>query len=94
LWRAVIAGKPAPHNLCGMPQALSRNRNWVVTESLQLNVSSITCRVNHEFGMAGAVKFPGLVKSLGLVVVPVTAREWSEHRSLVLAVPLSSATVD
>jgi hypothetical protein len=65
-----------------------------VTESLQLNGSSIACRVSHEFEMAGAVKFFGLVKSPGMVVVSVIARERSEHRSLVLAVPLSSSTAD
>jgi hypothetical protein len=44
--------------------------------------------------MAGAAKFFGLVKSPGMVVVPVAARERSIHRSLVLAVPLSSKTAD
>ena len=86
--------KTAPHNLCGIPKLLSRNRNWGVTESLQLNGSSIACRVSHEFEMAGAANFFGLVKSRSMVVVSVTARERSEHRSLVLAIPLSSRTTD
>jgi hypothetical protein len=65
-----------------------------VTESFQLNVSSVASRVSHEFGMAGAVKFPGLVKYTSVVVVPVTADQRSKHRRLVLAVPLSSGTAD
>lgn len=65
-----------------------------MTESLQLNGSSIARRVSHEFEMVSAAKFFGLVKSPSMVVVSVTAREWSEHRSLVLAVPLSSRTAD
>ena len=73
---------------------LSRNRNWVVTESLQLNGSLIECRVSHEFEMANAAKFFGLFKSPSMVVVSVTARERSEHRSLVFAVSLSSRTAD
>jgi hypothetical protein len=89
-WRAVIAAKP-PHNL---RKLLSRNRNWAVTESLQLNGSSIARRVSHELEMAAAAKFFDLVKSPSVVVVSVTARERSEHRSLVLATPLSSRTAD
>jgi hypothetical protein len=65
-----------------------------VTESLQLNGGSIACRVSHEFEVAGAANFFGLVKSPSMVVVSVTARERREHRSLVLAVPLSSRTAD
>ena len=65
-----------------------------MTESLQLNGSSIACRVSHEFEMANAAKFFGLVKSPSMVVVSVTARERSERRNLVLAVPLSSRTAD
>ena len=74
-------------------QNFCRDRNRVVTESLQLNVTSVA-RLSHEFAMAGAVKFPSLVKSPSLVVVSITARERSEHRSLVLAIPLSSGTTD
>src|SRR6516165_11949428 len=44
--------------------------------------------------MAGAFKVPGLVKSLGLVVEPVSAGERRKYRSLVLAVPLSSGAAD
>jgi hypothetical protein len=50
--------------------------------------------VSHEFEMAGAVKFFGLVKSPRMVVVSASARQRGEHRSVVLAVPLSSRTVD
>ena len=65
-----------------------------MTESLQLDGSLIECKVSHEFEMANAAKFFGLVKSPSMVVVSVTARERSEHRSLVLAIPLSSRTTD
>jgi hypothetical protein len=90
LWRAVIAAKPSLITCAACRKLLSRNRNLAVTESLQLNGSSITCRVGYEFEMAGAAKFFGLVKSPSMVVVSVTARERSEHRRLVLAVPLYS----
>ena len=93
-WRAVIAAKPPLTTCAACLKLLSRNRNWAVTESLQLNGGLIACRVSHEFEMAGAANFFGLVKSRSMVVVSVTARERSEHRSLVLAVPLSSRAAD
>ena len=39
-----------------------------MTELLQSSVGSIKTGAVHEFGMAGAVDFPGLVESPGLVV--------------------------
>ena len=92
MWRAVIAAKPPLTTCAACPKHLSLNRNWAVTESLQLNGSLIECRASHEFEMANAAKFFGLVKSPSMVVVSVTARERSEHRSLVFAVSLSSRT--
>ena len=42
--------------------------------------------------MAGAVKFPGLVKSAGLVVGSADAGQRRQYRGLVLAVPPASGT--
>jgi hypothetical protein len=48
----------------------------IMTELLQSNECLIARGVIHEFGMAGAVKVPGLVKSVGAVVGSVDAGEW------------------
>src|SRR5882762_9498160 len=71
-------------------------RDWprFVTELLQSNVSSVKCGAVHEFGMAGAVKFPGLVKSPGLVVGSVDHGQRRKYRGLVLAVPPAPRTAD
>src|ERR1700738_3362130 len=71
-------------------------RDWLrfMTEFLQKNVSSVTRGVVHEFGMAGAVKFPGLVKSPGMVVGSVDPGQRRKHRGLVLAVPSAPPTAD
>src|ERR1700730_3777223 len=65
-----------------------------VTELLRSNVSSVTRGARHEFGMAGAVKFPGLVESLGLVVGSVDPGERRKYRGLVLAVLPAPGTAD
>jgi hypothetical protein len=53
--------------------------------SIPLRVESL-----NEFAVAGAVGFPGLVKSRGVVVVAAAAGERRQHRGLVLAVRLPS----
>src|SRR5262245_3324696 len=65
-----------------------------VTELLRSNVSSVTRGAIHEFGMAGAVEVLGLVKSAGVVVVAVDARERHQYRGLVLALPLPAEAAD
>src|SRR5580692_10763780 len=65
-----------------------------MTELLYSNVSSVTCGAAHEFGMAGAVRFPGLVKSPSLVVESADAGQRSKYRGLVLAVPPAPRTAD
>src|SRR5438128_11313600 len=60
-----------------------------VTELLQPNVSSVTRGAVDESGMALAAKFPGLVKSPGLVVGPVDRGQRRQYRGLVGAVPLA-----
>src|SRR5712692_1861400 len=65
-----------------------------VTELLRSNVSSVTRGAIHEFGMAGAVKVLGLVKSARVVVVSVDARERHQYRGVVLALPLFAETAD
>src|SRR5450631_2778886 len=80
--------KPLPHTyFC---------RDWprFMTELLQSNVSSVTPGAVHELGMAGAVKFPGLVKSAGLVVGSVDPGQRRKYRGLVLAVPPAPRTAD
>jgi hypothetical protein len=64
-----------------------------VTELLRSNVSSVTRGAIHEFGMAGAVKVLGLVKSARVVVVSADARERHQYRGVVLALPLFAETV-
>src|SRR6202048_3198528 len=71
-----------------------RDRLRFMTEFLQSNVSSVTRGAVHEFGMAGAVKFPGLVKSPGLVVGSVDPGQRRKYRGLVLAVPPAPRTAD
>src|SRR5262245_10408675 len=66
----------------------------IMTELIQSNECLIACGAIHEFGMAGAVKVPGLVKSGGAVVGSVDAGEWRKYRGLVLAVPLPSGPAD
>src|SRR5262245_5469446 len=66
----------------------------IVTELLPLDVRSVTNGATHEFGNAGAAKFPGLVKSRCLVVGAVGARERRKYRGLVLAVLLPSRTAE
>src|ERR1700694_6058440 len=71
-------------------------RDWpgFVTELLQSSVSSVTRGAAHESGMAGAVKFPGLVKSPGLVVGSVDPGQRRKYRGLVLDVPPAPRTAD
>src|SRR6202171_3351666 len=72
------------------------SRDWPrsMTELLQSDVSSVTCGAVHEFGMAGAVKFPGLVESPGLVVESVDRGQRRKYRGLVRAVPPAPRTAD
>src|SRR6202171_2431497 len=76
------------------------SRDWPrsMTELLQSNVSSVTRGAVHEFGMAGAVKFPvkfpGLVKSPGLVVGRVDPGQRRKYRGLVRAVPPAPPRAD
>jgi hypothetical protein len=71
----------------------SRTHIFVVTGSECDGIATIKCQFGymreaiHEFGMAGAVKFLGLVKSPGLVVGSVDAGERRKYRGLVPAVP-------
>src|SRR5882724_1392888 len=83
-----ITRKPPPHTYC------CRDSPRFVTEILQSNVSSVTRGAVHEFGMAGAGKFPGLVKSSGLVVGSVDRGQRRKYRGLVLAVPPVPRTAD
>src|SRR3984893_15827259 len=72
----------------------SRDRPRSMTELIQSNVSSVTRGAVHEFGMAGAVKFPGLVKATGLVVGSVDHGQRRKYRGLVRAVPRAPRTAD
>jgi hypothetical protein len=85
--------KPTKDALAGTrrAQVFVRDSPQFVTELIQSSVSSVTNGAVDEFGMAGGavkfpVKFPGLVKSPGLVVEPVDAGERHQHRGLVPAV--------
>src|SRR5882672_2302622 len=79
-----------------VPAAHYFYRDWprFVTELLRSNVSSVTCGAVHEFGMAGAVKFPGVVKSAGLVVGSVDPGQRRKYRGLVLSLPPAPPTAD
>ena len=76
--------RPAPRKGTPRTHIFVVNGRDSVTELLQSNVSSVTRGAVHEFGMAGAVKFPGLVKSPGLVVGSVDPGQRRQHRGLVL----------
>src|SRR6266566_9391852 len=65
-----------------------------MTLLLQSGVSAVTCGAVHESGMAGAVKFPGLVESAGLVVGCVDPCQRRKYRRLVPAVPPAPRTAD
>src|ERR1700675_5008766 len=64
-----------------------RDSSLFMTELLRVNEIAITRGAVHELGMAGAVDFPGLVESSGLVVGCVDPGQRREYRDLVLAVP-------
>src|SRR6266851_8353813 len=72
----------------------SRDGPRSMTELMQSGVSLVTRGAVHEFGMAGAVKFPSLVKSRGLMVGSVDHGQRSKYRGLVLAVPRAPRTAD
>src|SRR4030088_1506027 len=65
-----------------------------MTDLLHSNISSITRGAVHDFGMAGAIDFPGLVKSPGLVVESADCSQRRKYRGLVLAVPQAARTAD
>ena len=83
---------PAAHHLPRVSQFSCRDPSRFVTELLHSNVSSVTRGASDEFGMAGAVKFPGLVKSPGLVVGSADAGQRRKYRGLVRAVPPAPGT--
>src|SRR4051812_13830847 len=65
-----------------------------MTALLQSDVSSIIFGAANELGMAGAVRFPGLVESRVLVVGPADAGEQHQYRRLVRAVSRASNSSD
>src|SRR3984885_14091145 len=75
-------------------QYLCRESIRSVTELIRPSVSSVKYGAVDEFGMAGAVNFPGLVESPGVVVESADAGQRPEHRGLVRAVPPAPRTAD